>query len=263
MKRNVLVLCCGVVIGFVALSVLQQADLPGASDSFSLTPAAHAKPNAKSGNRRWIIDEFLKLWMSPFEHTVFKNHWLGIETQQNPNDVWITQEILFEVKPDFMVEAGTRRGGSAAVWAMILEQINPDARVITIDIEDQVTDARNLDIVRRKVDFLVGSSTDPEILAEVKRRTQGKKVVVLLDSAHDKQNVLNELNAYAPLIGVGSYLIVQDTVVNGHPIWTEYGPGPYEAVQEFMANNDDFKVDRSRERLLLTLCRKGFLKRIK
>ena len=139
------------------------------------------------------------------------------------------------MKPDFMVEAGTRHGGSAAIWAMILEQINPDARVITIDIEDQVTDAKKLDIVRRKVDFLVGSSTDPEIVAEVKRRTKGKKVVVLLDSAHDKEHVLNELNAYSPLVGVGSYLIVQDTIVNGHPVWPEYGPGPFEAVEEFMA----------------------------
>lgn len=166
------------------------------------------------------------------------------------------------MKPDFMVEAGTRHGGSAAIWAMILEQINPDARVITIDIEDQVTDAKKLDIVRRKVDFLVGSSTDPEIVAEVKRRTKGKKVVVLLDSAHDKEHVLNELNAYSPLVGVGSYLIVQDTIVNGHPVWPEYGPGPFEAVEEFMATTDDFKIDGTRERLLVTLCRKGFLKRI-
>jgi cephalosporin hydroxylase len=179
-------------------------------------------------------DDFLRLWTSPFERTVFKNRWLGIETLQNPNDMWITQEILFDVKPDFLVEAGTRHGGSAAIWAMILEQINPEARVITIDIEDQVTEAKELDIFRRKVDFLVGSSTDPKIVADVKRRTQGKKVVVLLDSAHTKDHVLNELKIYSPLVGIGSYVIVQDTVVNGHPIWPEWGPGPYEAVEEFL-----------------------------
>ena len=74
---------------------------------------------------------------------------------------------------------------------------------------------------------------------------------------------MNELNLYSPLVGVGSYVIVQDTVVNGHPIWPEYGPGPYEAVEEFLATNDQFIPDRTRERMLVTLCRKGYLKRIK
>jgi cephalosporin hydroxylase len=261
MMRTFLTFSCAVIFTFVGLGLYQQAERPGAAGPFSLTPVAQAKGEA--ANRRQLIDDFLRLWTSPFERTVFKNRWLGIETLQNPNDVWVTQEILFDVKPDFLVEAGTRHGGSAAIWAMILEQINPEARVITIDIEDQVTEAKELDIFRRKVDFLVGSSTDPKIVADVKRRTQGKKVVVLLDSAHTKDHVLNELKIYSPLVGVGSYVIVQDTVVNGHPIWPEWGPGPYEAVEEFLAGNDQFEPDRDRERLLVTLCRKGFLKRIK
>jgi len=261
MKRTFLAFFCAAIVGFVGPGICQQAELLGVSGPFSLTSEAQAKANGP--NRRQLIDEFLGLWMSPLEKTVFRNRWLGVKTLQNPNDMWITQEILFEVKPDFLVEAGTYQGGSAAMWAMILEQINPEARVITIDIEDQVTEAKKLDIFRRKVDFLVGGSTDPEIVAEVKRRTQGKKIVVLLDSAHDKDHVLNELNVYSPLVGVGSYLIVQDTIVNGHPIWPEHGPGPYEAVEEFLATNDQFKPDRTRERMLVTLCRKGYLKRIK
>jgi cephalosporin hydroxylase len=261
MKRTYLAFSCAAIIGLVGASVYQQAARIGVAGPFSLTSVARAEE--KASDRRQLIDRFLQLWTSPLEKTVFKNRWLGVETLQNPNDMWITQEILFEVKPDFLVETGTYHGGSAALWAMILEQINPDARVITIDIEDQVTEARKLDIFRRKVDFLIGGSTNPEIVAEVKRRTKGKKVVVLLDSAHDKDHVLNELNAYSPLVGVGSYVIVQDTVVNGHPIWPQHGPGPYEAVEEFLATNDQFKTDRARERMLVTLCRKGYLRRIK
>ena len=261
MKRTFLAFSCAAIVGLVGPNVCRQAERIGVSGSFSLTSDARAEE--KVPNRRQLIDRFLELWTSPLEKTVFENRWLGVKTLQNPNDMWITQEILFEVKPDFLVEAGTYHGGSAALWAMILEQIKPDARVITIDIEDQVAEARKLDIFRRKVDFLIGSSTDPAIVAEVKRRTQGKKVVVLLDSAHDKEHVLNELKAYSPLVGVGSYVIVQDTIVNGHPIWPEYGPGPYEAVEEFLATNDRFRPDRARERMLVTFCRKGYLKRVK
>lgn len=261
MNRRILRSFGVAIFGFVCLvALLREARLdPG--DALSL--ASPARAEGGTSERQQIIDRFLELWTSPFEHTTFENRWLGVKTLQNPNDMWITQEILFDVKPDFFVEAGTYHGGSAALWAMILEQINPDARVITIDIEDQVSDAKKLDIFRRKVDFLIGSSTDPEIVAEVTRRTKGKKVVVLLDSAHNKDHVLKELRAYSPLVGVGSYVIVQDTIVNGHPIWPTYGPGPYEAVEEFLATDDHFESDRTRERLLATFCRNGYLKRIR
>jgi cephalosporin hydroxylase len=261
MNRAFLISCGVVIVGLVALNVFQYTSRRGSAGPPSPTSVALTK--GKKPNRQQIIDRFLKLWTSPFERTVFQNQWLGVKTLQNPNDMWITQEILFEVKPDFLVEAGTYQGGSAALWAMILEQINPDARVITIDIEDRTAEARKLDVFRRKVDFLLGSSTDPEIVAEVERRTKGKKVVVLLDSAHDKDHVLNELRAYSPLVGVGSYLIVQDTIVNGHPVWPKYGPGPYEAVEEFLATDDRFEPDLTRERLLVTLCPRGYLKRIR
>jgi cephalosporin hydroxylase len=261
MNRSFLILSGAIVIGFVLLNAFQDTARLGAAGPLSLTPVARAE--GRKPDRQEIIDRFLKLWAKRPGNTVFENRWLGVKTLQNPNDVWITQEILFEVKPDFLVETGTLFGGSAALWAMILEQINPAARVITIDIKDRVTEAKKLDIFRRKVDFLIGSSTDPEIVAEVRRRTKGKKIVVLLDSAHEKDHVLNELEAYSPLVAVGSYLIVQDTVVNGHPIWPNFGPGPHEAVEEFLATNDQFEPDHSRERLLLTLCRDGYLKRIR
>jgi len=191
------------------------------------------------------------------------NKWLGILTEQNPNDVWITQEIIVETRPDFIVETGTLCGGSAALWATILEQVNPEGRVITIDILDQAQKARSLPVVQKHVDFLHGSSTAPGIVGDVRRRVEGKKVLVILDSDHSRQHVSRELAAYAPLVTVGSYLIVQDTNVNAHPVEPTFGPGPMEALEEFLAANRNFVPDRGRERLLFTMHPRGYLKRIR
>ena len=191
------------------------------------------------------------------------NEWLGILTEQNPNDVWITQEIIVETRPNFIVETGTLCGGSAALWSTILEQVNPDGRIITIDITDQAQQARKLPIVQKRVDFLYGSSTAADIVADVRKRVEGKRVLVILDSDHSKQHVLNELAAYAPLVSVGSYLIVQDSNVNGHPVDRAFGPGPTEAIEEFLAANPNFASDRRRERLLFTMHPNGYLRRLR
>ncbi len=214
----------------------------------------------------YVVERFQQRFYLDF-NTWRDNHWLGVPTWQNPNDVWITQEILTEVKPDVLIETGTYKGGSALMWAMILQQINPDARVITVDIEDHTAEVKKFALFGDKVDFFLGSSTAPEIVEEIKKRVAGKKVLVLLDSDHRKPHVLEELKLYAPLVSVGSYVIVQDSNINGHPVYAlsahQQGPGPMEALEEFLADNDQFVPDRGRERLLLTFCPKGYLKRVK
>ena len=212
--------------------------------------------------RRQFIDTFMWIWATT-PKGLFENRWMGVPTHQNPFDAWVTQEILYEVRPDFVVECGTFMGGSAAMWAMLLQEINPKGRVITIDIKDQRTPLAKRWHAERKVDFLLGSSTSLKIVAEVSRRVKGKRVVVILDSDHSAEHVLNELRAYAPLVNLGSYVIVQDGVINGHPLNTGTGPGPWEAVHEFMTENAAFAIDRTRERLLVTSNPDGFLKRIK
>jgi cephalosporin hydroxylase len=213
-------------------------------------------------SRETVIRRFSELSYDD-PQTWKRNHWLGVRTLQNPNDVWITQEIIFDVKPDFIVETGTLHGGSAVLWALILREINPDGRIITIDIQDQTAPARSLPLFQERVDFLLGSSIDPKIVADIQRRTKGKKVLVILDSNHARDHVLKEMESYAPMIPVGSYLIVQDSIVNGHPVRKDFGPGPMEAIGTFLAARDDFRPDRDRERLLFTMHPKGYLKRIK
>jgi cephalosporin hydroxylase len=203
-------------------------------------------------------------------------HFLGVQTLQNPLDVWITQEIIHETKPDVILDIGTHKGGSAALWAVILEHVNPDGQIISIDIEDKVTTAKELPVVQRRVTFLVGSSTDPAIVAQVKALTAGRKVMAILDSLHTKAHVKKELEAYSPLIPVGGYLIVQDTVVDRDDpafrrvkqtqSWSKNivpGHGPGAAIAAFLSERDDFEIDKSRERYHATNNHNGFLKRVK
>lgn len=197
---------------------------------------------------------------------------MGIPTVQNPNDVWITQEILVDVRPDFVVEAGTFAGGSAVMWAMILREINPAGRVITIDIEDIPDATKALPIFKERVEFLLGSSTSPEIVGKVRSRVAGHKVVFILDSNHHRDHVLAELKAYADMVPVGCYIIVQDSDINGHPVVLDPKgpaasyigqPGPMEAIQAFVPVDGRFVVDVSRERLMITTNPKGYLVRVK
>lgn len=212
---------------------------------------------------RDLVNRFYHLFTTK-TRGVMVSKWFGILTWQHPFDLWVTQEIMTEVAPDLVVEAGTFRGGSAIIWAMMLEHINPRGSVVTIDIEDKrVPKAKEMPIAKRKVEFLHGSSTAPDIVAKVKSRAKGKKVLLILDSLHTRDHVLDELRAYWEIVPVGSYIIVQDSVIGGHPIAPWRGPGPWEAVADFMKENDHFVIDKKRERFLLTNNPNGFLRRVK
>jgi cephalosporin hydroxylase len=202
-----------------------------------------------------FISRFRTFWyQQATKNGMMKNNYLGVLTWQNPMDVWITQEIMYEVKPDVVVEAGTFRGGSAALWATFLAQVNPDGRVITIDIKDKRTEhAKNLPIVKEHVTFLLGSSSGAEVVKQVKAAVKGKRALFILDSAHTYEHVLSELRAYADMVPVGSYIIVQDTL----------GTGALRAIIEFLEENDNYETDKDRERLLISNNVGGYLKRIK
>ena len=112
-----------------------------------------------------------------------------------------------------------------------------------------------------RVDFVHGSTVDPAIVTQVRRQADSYRTMVILNSADDARHVTAELNAYAPPVTPGCYLIVQDGFVNGHPLEPDHGPGPYEAVQDFLAKDESFEVDRTRERLLFTFNPSEFLRR--
>ncbi|MBB6445160.1 CmcI family methyltransferase [Bacillus benzoevorans] len=184
--------------------------------------------------------------------------WLGVMTLKCPFDLWIYQEILYETKPDWIIECGTFIGGSSLFLASMCDLID-HGKIITIDILDYKPKKTH-----PRITYLHGSSTSKEIEEKVKSMiSEDETVMVILDSAHSKAHVLNELNIYSKLVTPGNYLIVEDTCVNAHPQMPYFGNGPLEAVLQFLTGNDRFIVDRAREKFLLTFNPSGYLKRVK
>ncbi len=183
--------------------------------------------------------------------------WFGHQLMKCPLDLWIYQEIVVETEPQFIVETGTNQGGSALFLASLCQLANR-GQVVSIDINRLPTFPSH-----PRLEYLTGSSVAPEIVGQVYAKAQGRRTLVILDSDHSKSHVLAEMQAYHDLVPVGGYLIVEDTNVNGHPVARGHGPGPMEAVQEFLTKNNSFVVDHSRERLMLTMNPSGYLKRIR
>jgi cephalosporin hydroxylase len=204
-----------------------------------------------------LLERFHRRWYRGPD-TWESNSWLGVKTLKCPLDLWIYQEILFRTRPDLIVETGTARGGSAYYLASICDLIGA-GRIVTIDVG-----VSTLRPEHPRVTYLTGSSTEPGIVETVRGMVgPGERVMVLLDSDHSKQHVLGELRAYAPLVTEGNYLVVEDTNVNGHPVMPQHGPGPMEALEEFLGEDAGagFVVDRDCERLLLSFNPSGFLLR--
>jgi cephalosporin hydroxylase len=190
-------------------------------------------------------------------------YWYGVPIQQTPTDMWMIQQIIAELKPDFLIETGTFKGGSALYYASVVQGLDAPTKIVTVDIEGQLDKALEYPVFRDRVIPIIGDSVGPDTIRRISDIVRGKPALVLLDSYHRKDHVLRELELYARFVPVGGYMIVFDTDLNGHPVRPEYGPGPMEAVEEFLKADDRFVSDPGRERFMLTMCPKGYLKRIK
>ena len=218
-------------------------------------------PPKLNDEQQALVDRFHTFMYDITDENSFRSFfvsWLGYGMLKWPTDLWNYQEIVVQTKPDVIVETGTHRGGSALFLASICELIDK-GEVISIDTDDTY---RATQPKHPRLTFLSGSSTDPNIVAEVKRRIAGRtNVFVILDSDHHCNHVLNELRIYSELVPINGYLVVEDTNVNGHPAYPEFGPGPREAVDLFLRENSYFEVDRMQERFYLTQNPCGFLRR--
>ena len=183
--------------------------------------------------------------------------WRGVTLYKLPTDLWIYQELLYELKPALIIETGTFRGGSAFYLASLLQMFG-SGRVVTVELNPRPRMPNH-----PRIEYLVGSSTAPEIVARMTECAQEADgpVVVILDSYHGRDHVLAELEAYHALVTPGSYLIVEDTAHNGHPIKKRWGPGPWEAVEMFLPRHPEFTPDRDREKFMHTQNPRGYLKR--
>ena len=186
-----------------------------------------------------------------------ETNWLGAQALKNPLDLWVYQEIIVEQRPELIVETGTYRGGSAFYLASICDLVGV-GEVVSIDVEPLRDDYP----AHPRITYLGGkSSTDPDVVAQVRGRAKGKRVLVVLDSDHSQAHVEAELAAYAPLVQVGGYVIVEDSNIG--QIRKDLLPGPLQAIEAFLARTDEFEVDRSREKFLITQNPSGYLRRVR
>jgi len=205
--------------------------------------------------------ELMKLFHSL---PIWESLWFqNVRIIKNPLDLWMLQQIAYEVRPDFVIETGTWYGGSALYWAHTLNGMGlENARVLTVDIQDLTGQGASSNPLWKKyVEFSQGSSTDPAIVSKFAGRVKHARTIVNLDSDHSMHHVLNELRAYAPLVSPGSYIAVEDTHLDGVPTHPEQGPGPMAAVRQFLSENQDFEQDFSREAMVMTSYPGGWLRR--
>jgi cephalosporin hydroxylase len=207
-----------------------------------------------------IVDQFNQLYYDSrfFGRGWSDTSWLGIPVAKSPTDLWVYQEIITELRPDIIIESGTGSGGSALFLASICDLIDK-GQVITIDVN-----AHFQKPTHERITYLFGSSTSEEIVRRVADLVHGHgKVMVILDSDHRRDHVLDEMKIYGEFVTRGAYLIVEDTNINGHPVAPAFGPGPMEAVEEFLKGNASFVIDKSKEKFYLTFNPNGYLRRIK
>lgn len=199
--------------------------------------------------------------------------WLGRPIIQFPQDIIAMQEIIWQVKPDLIIETGIAHGGSLIFSASMLELIGNDGHVLGIDVN--IREHNRIEIKKhpmfKRITMIQGSSIDKDIVKKVYEFAKEKKrVLLVLDSNHTHNHVLKELELYSSLVNKGSYLVVFDTVVEDmpddffpHRPWGK-GNNPKTAVEEFLKANDRFVIDKEIEnKLLITVAPDGYLKCIK
>jgi len=224
----------------------------------TLRGALYRRIAVAKDDERALVDEFHKLYFDAraFNMTWRNTFWMGQPILKCPLDLWLYQELLHAIRPAVVIETGTAFGASAHFIATMMDLVGT-GRIVTIDIEDRPGRPTH-----PRITYLTGSSTAPEMVARVRGLVGDvSPVIVLLDSDHTKDHVLAELNAYSPLVTPGSYLIVEDTNLNGHPVDPDYGPGPMEALDAFLTTHSEFAHDTTQDKFLLSFNPKGYLKR--
>jgi cephalosporin hydroxylase len=195
--------------------------------------------------------------------------WMGRPVIQYPQDLLAMQEILWEVKPDLVIETGIAHGGSLIFYASILELIgHGEVLGIDIDIRPHQRKAIESHPMHRRIQMIEGSSTDPVVLESVRKHCADMgRILVALDSNHSFDHVYQEMEAYSPFVTKGSYLIVFDTIIEHLPDdlypdrpWGK-GDNPETAVIDFLNNNNRFVIDKTiTDKLLITVAPGGYLK---
>lgn len=182
-------------------------------------------------------------------------NWMGVPIIQMPADIMATQEVIWQTKPDIIIETGVARGGSVIFMASLLTLLGNAGRVIGVDIDIRAHNRETIEThpMSAHIDLIEGGSADPDVLEQVKALIPpGARVMVVLDSDHSRDHVLAECRAYGPLVTEGCYMVVADTLVGHVPedrapqkrskLWFE-GNEPLSALNDFLREDDRFEID--------------------
>ena len=245
---------------------------PPAPDDRQEFEVSRRRDAARLGGDAQVRSSARRLFAQADEHNFsYMWNWCGVPIIQNPEDIVVMQEILWETRPDVVIELGVARGGSLILYSSILNLVGK-GRVIGVDIDirphnRQVIESHPLG---GHITLIEGSSTDPAVLDEVQTHIgDDAQVAVILDSNHTHEHVLNELRLYAPLVTAQQFLVVADTIVEEIPEQghrpREWGPGnnPMTALRAFMQESNAFVEDSwINSKLLLTSSPGGYLRRV-
>ena len=223
-------------------------------------------------------EELQSLRSSLYPHFVeykytYNFSWMGLPIIQFPQDIVAMQEIIWQIRPDLIVETGIAHGGSLVFYASMLELLGGDGLVVGVDVEIRPHNRKAIEKhpMSGRIRMIEGSSVDPGVVQQVRDLASGRqRVLVTLDSMHSHEHVIKELNLYSPLVPKGSYLVVFDTAIEELPPGTftgrpwDKGNNPYTAVQQFLRETDRFVPDTDLDsRLLFTSAPGGYLKCVK
>jgi cephalosporin hydroxylase len=200
-------------------------------------------------------------WYYERDKVWITTRFLGITTMKSACDMWNYQEIISGMKPAVIVEFGSYAGGSAIYFNTIGRAVNPDLKVLSVDIDHSLLDPRVSDYP--EIEFLESSSTDAGVarrICELREANPGPAFYIL-DSDHTRDHVLAEMINIRDTLQAGDYVIVEDSNINGHPVARNWGAGPYEAMEEYFRRYpDDYSRDTQREhRFAFTFATNGFL----
>ena len=207
--------------------------------------------------RRAVIEQFHRLYYHSSRQTWKNTRFHGVTVWKNPMDLWLYQEMIHEFRPDVIIEAGTKYGGSAYYFARLFDLVD-HGQVITIDTTPQPNRPEH-----PRITYLTGSSTDPAIAASVDELVGGGKPLIVLDSSHRRDHVLEELRLWSPRVPLGWHIVVEDSHAGGRPVTTRVARGPWPAIKRFLAENDAFVVDESMHKFFFTFNPGGYLKRVR
>jgi cephalosporin hydroxylase len=192
-----------------------------------------------------------------------RNTFLGYHIQQCPLDMQLYQELVFQLRPSCIIQTGVALGGSVLYFASLLDLMGarPDVLVIGLDVE-LLDVARSL--THPRIRLIEGSSVAPGVVEQVRRLCPDGNPLISLDSDHTMDHVYREMTIYREFLPVGCYMVVEDTNINAHPVLSDFGPGPFEAVERFLSEDDRFvRDDALWQRNLFSFHQYGWLKRIR